>query len=221
MAKVVTGLALPIPVHVWAQRALTVPHTVSAGIFTPVGITAEAGWGLMAWAGQTRPVTVWGKWRHNQLINPVIMKWDFCYICSCMTKTNFPTSAFVDSLVIVSVGGTLGQTLSIVTDGFRVATHIAVIKVRSITRGTISMAMHTLLLLLAGKVAIRTIIHTLILMEEVVKVTLWERDKRRVRTAKQCCCLKEKTLKWRPVAKMINSPTWTFPITVITNNESF
>lgn len=77
---------------------------------------------------------------------------------------------------MVSAVGTLRQTLSIVTDSFRVATHIAVIKARSVTRGAISMATHTLLLLLAGIAAIGTIIHTLTLMEEVVLSTLWERE---------------------------------------------
>lgn len=73
----------------------------------------------------------------------------------------------------------MGQTLSVVTDSFRVATHIAVIKARAVTRGTISMAAHTLLLRLAGKVAPGTITHTLILMEEVVLGTLWKRQKQR------------------------------------------
>lgn len=48
MTGFVTLLALPILVLVCAHRALSEPHAVSAGIFTPVGIAAEAGRGFMA-----------------------------------------------------------------------------------------------------------------------------------------------------------------------------
>lgn len=72
------------------------------------------------------------------------------------------TSAFISSGVVVSAVGTLSQTLSIVPDGFRVVTHSAVVKARSVTRGTIRMAAHALLWL--GIVAIRTITHALTLM---------------------------------------------------------
>lgn len=53
MADVVAQLTLPIIVHVRAQRALTVPHTVSARVFTHVVTAAEAGRRLWARAGLT------------------------------------------------------------------------------------------------------------------------------------------------------------------------
>ncbi len=111
----------------------------------------------------------------------------FWVILFCITKANFhlPTSAFIGSLIIISVGGTLRQTLSIVTDSFDITTHSAIIKVRSVTQGTVSMAAHTLLLLFTGKVVIGTIIHTLILMEEVVLVTLWEKEKKERNAGKE------------------------------------
>lgn len=43
MTEFVTLLALSFLIHVRVQRAITEPHTVSASIFTPVGVTAEAG----------------------------------------------------------------------------------------------------------------------------------------------------------------------------------
>lgn len=48
VAVVVTLLALPILVLVKVLRALVVPHAVSAGVFTPVGVAREAGGGLVA-----------------------------------------------------------------------------------------------------------------------------------------------------------------------------
>lgn len=96
---------------------------------------------------------------------------------------NIPTPAFMGELVMVSVGGTFRQTLSVVADSFWVATHIAVVPVRSVTGGAVGMAVHTLLLLLTGKVTGGTVVHALVLMKEEVLSTLWEseedREKRR------------------------------------------
>lgn len=91
-----------------------------------------------------------------------------------------PTPAFVGAPVVEGIARTLGQTLSIVTDSFPVATSSTVIKARTVTRGTVSVAMHALLLLLTGKEAIRTVIHTRPRMEKVVLVTLWQTESKRI-----------------------------------------
>lgn len=87
-----------------------------------------------------------------------------------------PTSAFIRRLVVVGADGTLSQTLAIVTNGFRVVAHITVIHPRPVAGGTVSMATHTVLFPLAGKVATRTIVNTLILVQEVVLSTFCETE---------------------------------------------
>lgn len=74
---------------------------------------------------------------------------------------------------------------------------MAVVEVRAVTRGTISMAAHALLLLLAGKVAVGTIVQTLILVKEVILVTLWEMEERN-----SCLQCSKKTLKSWPENKL-------------------
>lgn len=91
-----------------------------------------------------------------------------------------PTPAFIGAPVVESIAGTLGQTLPVVTDSFPVATGSTVIKARTVTRGTVGVAMHALLLLLTGKEAIRTVIHTLPRVDKVVLVTLWQTERKRV-----------------------------------------
>lgn len=92
-----------------------------------------------------------------------------------------PTSAFVAALVVVGVAAALRQTLSVVTDGSWVTTHFAVVQSWAVARGTVSVAAHALrrllLLLLAGKVPIRTVIHTHTHVEEVELFTVWTRGK--------------------------------------------
>lgn len=44
-----------------------------------------------------------------------------------------PTPAFIGAAIVESIAGTLGQTLSIVTDSFPVATSSTVIKARTVT----------------------------------------------------------------------------------------
>lgn len=78
---------------------------------------------------------------------------------------------------MVSVAVALGQALSIVTDGSRVVTHGAVIRARAVARVAIRVAAHTLLLLLAGKVPGRTVVHTLTSLEEVELLAVWVREK--------------------------------------------
>lgn len=70
---------------------------------------------------------------------------------------------------------TPGQTLSVVPDSLRVATRGAVVDVRAVTCGAVGMATHAFPQLLAGKEARRTVIRTLVLVEEVVTVTVWKR----------------------------------------------
>lgn len=91
-----------------------------------------------------------------------------------------PTPAFIGAPIVESIAGTLGQTLSIVTDSFLVAASSTVIRARTVARGTLGVAMHALLLLLIGKEAIRTVIHTLPRVEKVVLVTLWQTESKRV-----------------------------------------
>lgn len=96
-----------------------------------------------------------------------------------------PTSAFVSGLVMVSVAVALGQTLSLVTDGSWVVTHVAVVRARAVARGAIRVAAHALLLLLAGKVPVRTVVHTLTSLEEVELVAVWAREKVQLRLGSQ------------------------------------
>lgn len=107
---------------------------------------------------------------------------EFLFIPFAPVKINqwrctFPTSAFVGGLVVVSVAVALGQALSVVTDGSRVATHVAVVRARAVARGAIRVAAHALPLLLAGKVPVRTVVHTLTSLEEVELVAVWAREK--------------------------------------------
>lgn len=53
------------------------------------------------------------------------------------------------------------------------ATHRAVVEGRPIARGAVGVAADALVLLLAGKVAVGTVIHARPLQEEVVQLTLW------------------------------------------------
>lgn len=93
-------------------------------------------------------------------------------------KPTRPTSAFVAALVMVGVAAALRQTLSVVTDGSWVTTHFTVVQPWAVARGTVGVAAHALrLLLLAGKVPIRTVIHTPTHVEEVELFTVWTRGK--------------------------------------------
>lgn len=78
---------------------------------------------------------------------------------------------------MVSVAAALRQTLSVVADGSSVATHFAVVKTRAVARRTVRVAAHTLPLLLAGKEAAGTVVHTLTSVEEVELFTVWRRGK--------------------------------------------
>lgn len=78
---------------------------------------------------------------------------------------------------MVSVAVALGQTLSVVTDGSRVATHVAVVRAGAVARGAIRVAAHALLLLRAGKVPGRTVLHTPASLEEVELLAVWVGEK--------------------------------------------
>lgn len=80
--------------------------------------------------------------------------------------------AFIDGLIVVGAERTLRETFSVVANSLWVTTHTAVVKVRSVTGGTVSMAAQTLLLLITGEEAIRTIIHAASIMEEEELCTL-------------------------------------------------
>lgn len=86
-----------------------------------------------------------------------------------------PTAAFVGAAVIEGAAGTLWQTFAVVAFGANVATHCAVVKGWPIARGAVSVTADTLVLLLAGKVAIGTVVNTCHPKEEVVLLTLWSR----------------------------------------------
>lgn len=173
MTGLVTLVALTILVHVRGQVALVGPHTVSAGVLLLVGVTAEAGGGSVSRAGQTRPVTVWLENQHTSELLFI----PFAPVNVNLWRCTFPTSAFVGGLVMVSVAAALGQALSVVTDGSRVATHVAVVRARAVARGAIRVAAHALLLLLAGKVPVRTVVHALTSLEEVELVAVWVRER--------------------------------------------
>lgn len=98
---------------------------------------------------------------------------DACLLTSSNQKCTSPTSAFVGVLVVVRVAAALGQALSIVTDGSGVATRVTGVGARAVARGAIGVAANALLLLLAGKVPVRAVIHTLTSVQEVVLVALW------------------------------------------------
>lgn len=63
------------------------------------------------------------------------------------------------------------------TDGPGVATHLAVVRTRAVARGTVSVAAYALLLLLAGKVPVRTVTHTMTNVEEVEHFTFCTKEK--------------------------------------------
>lgn len=73
---------------------------------------------------------------------------------------------------MVSVAAALRQTLSVVADGSRVTTRFAVVETRAVARGTVGVAAHTLLLLLAGEEPVGTVVHTLTHVEEVELFTV-------------------------------------------------
>lgn len=100
-----------------------------------------------------------------------------------------PTAAFVGVAVVVGAAGTLGQTFAVVAYSAMVATHCAVVEGWPIAQGAVSVAVDTLILMLAGKGAVGTVANTRPLQEEVVLLTFWPgKESQPVTITRVCVC---------------------------------